>query len=214
MGSVIAALIIVLRGFQAQKTRRNVASGVGVALCCACVFTSLQYLRSATRQSTPEESSFHGIGQRAPDFSYTSFDDHSVHHLSDFAGRLLVLTISSTPCPRCQAELMNLNALQQAYGDQIVVLAITAANPAMTDGAEWGPRLALRQGFVRSAADLGSYLPADMVQPETYLIDTHGLLRNNLIGQLSFDRLETEILRYLPPEVHPKSVSGSEVGQH
>lgn len=197
--SLVGALAIVLRGFQPQRWVRNVSSGVGLLLCSLFMFASLQFMRIAPQKMVPLKPVFRGIGQRAPDLVYTSLQDGAKHHVSDLAGKMVVLNIWATWCQACESELPDLNRLQQAYGDHLVVLTITDEDPATI--AKYAPLAAMivQKGRVAPGADGGLFVRSDVARPVTHIIDSNGVLRETLIGQKSFQQFETEVLRYLPP---------------
>lgn len=200
MGSLIGALVIVLRGFQAQRLLRNVLSGLGVLLCSLCMFSSLRYMRTASGKTAPLKQVFRNVGQPAPDLAYWSLNDDSTHHLSDFSGKLVVLNIWATWSPACRAELSDLNRLQEAYGDRVVVLTISDEDADTISKYEPLATTILRKGRVHSGSSAGLYISPDVARPVTHIIDAHGILRKTLLGPQSFEQLETETVRYLAPK--------------
>lgn len=200
MGSVVAALAIVLRGFQAQRWVRNALSAAGIVLCSLCVFASLQYMRIAPRKMAPLKPVFRGVGQRAPDLVFTSLTDNSTHHLSEFNGKLVILNIWATWCSACRNEMPDLDRIQKAYGDRIVVLAITDEDPDTIARFQPLAAMLLHKGRVLSSAENGLYVRPDVVRPLTHVIDSQGTLRETLIGQQSFEQFQTEVVRYLSPK--------------
>jgi thiol-disulfide isomerase/thioredoxin len=198
MGSVIAALAIVLRGFQAKHLRRNFLSALGMVVCCLSVFVALKYMRIAPQKMAPLKPVFRRIGQPAPDLAYTSLTDNSTHHLSEFNGKLVVLNIWATWCAACQSEMPDLNRLQQAYGDRVVVLTITDEDAATVAVYKPLATMSMVKGRV-TEPNGGLYVRPDVVRPLTHIIDSRGVLRETLIGQQSYQQFQTEVVRYLAP---------------
>ncbi len=199
MASLVMAVAIVLRGFQAGRLRRNVLSGAGLVLCSVVMISSLKFMQIAPQKITPLKPVLRGIGQAAPDLVYTSLQDGTKHHVSELHGKLVVLNLWATSCASCQAEMPALNRLQQAYGDRLVVLAITDEDPAAVAGYAPLAHMVVRKGCVAPGSDGGLFVRPDVARPVTHIIDHNGVLRETLIGQHSFQQFETEVLRYLPP---------------
>jgi thiol-disulfide isomerase/thioredoxin len=199
MISVMGAIAIVLRGFQARRLRRNMLSGGGIVLCSLCIFASLQYMRIAPQKMVPLKPVFQGIGQRAPDLVYLSLQDGSRHHVAELAGKVVVLNVWATSCPASQAELPDLNRLQQAYGDRLVVLTITDEDADTVEKYTPLATMIVRKGLVRPGTDEGLFVPPDVARPVTHIIDANGVLRETLVGQQSFQQFETQVIRYLLP---------------
>ncbi len=198
MLSIVVALAIVLRGFQAQRAMRNVLCGAGILLCSLSMFVSLQYLRIAPQKMSPLKPVFRGIGQRAPDFDYTSLQDGRNHRISELSGKVVVLNMWATWCAACRTEMPDLNRLQQAYGDHLVVLTITDEDPETIAKFEPLTRMSVLKGWVRPGAEGGLFVRPDVARPVTHIIDSNGILRDTLIGQQTFDQFETKVLPYLP----------------
>jgi len=199
MVSLVGALAIVVRGFQAGRWYRNVLSGAGVVVCSLCMFVSLHYMRIAPQKIMPLKPVFRGIGQRAPDLAYVSLQDGSKHHVAELAGKLVVLNVWSTSSAASQAELVDLNRLQQAYGDRVVVLAITDEDTETIEKYAPLASMIVRKGRVPPGTDGGLFVSADVARPVTHIIDANGVLRETLIGKQSFQQFETEVVRYLAP---------------
>lgn len=199
MASVVGALAIVLRGFQAQRWMRNLLCAAGTVLCCLFMFVSLQYLRVAPQKMAPLKPLFKSAGQPAPDLIYTSLADNSTHRLSEFNGKVVLVNIWATWCAACRSEMQDLNRLQQTYPDRLVVLTITDEDPVTIARYESLSQLQLRQGRVPPETSSALYVRPDVVRPLTHIIDPQGVLRETLIGQQSFEQFQTKIVRYLPP---------------
>jgi len=199
MASVFGAMLIVLRGFQTNRLFRNLLSGVGIVACCLCLFASLQYIRIAPQKMKPLKPVFNAVGQRAPDLVYISINDGSIHRLSEFAGKVVVLNIWATWCAPCQDELPDLNRLQQAYGDRLVVLTLTDEDQETIINSNLLSTLVVFKGRVKPGTEDGLFVRPDVARPVTHIIDSKGILRNTFVGQQTFSQFESEVVPYLSP---------------
>jgi thiol-disulfide isomerase/thioredoxin len=65
------------------------------------------------------------IGQMAP-LDFTLQDMHGVDvELASYRGRVILLNFWATWCPPCRVEIPDLVAVQEAYGDDLVVLGLS-----------------------------------------------------------------------------------------
>lgn len=62
-------------------------------------------------------------GQVAPDFSLETLTGETLR-LSDFRGRPVLLNFWNSWCPPCRTEMSELQQVQEALGDRVVILAI------------------------------------------------------------------------------------------
>jgi thiol-disulfide isomerase/thioredoxin len=121
--------------FSPRSLRQRFAAlfGVGVivgvvlaGLWAAGVFDSTAG-EAATLVDTPPVDGVTDVGplagQVAPDFEITDFDGKR-HRLSDFRGDVVYINFWATWCVPCQAELPEIYALQEEYGDRIKVVEI------------------------------------------------------------------------------------------
>jgi len=197
--SLIGALVIVLRGFQAQRMGRNLVSVIGIVLCSVGILLSLRFMQSTAPKTASLKQVLRNVGHPAPDLTYLSLLDDSTHHVSDFGGKLVVLNLWSTSSPACRAEMTDLNRLQQAYGDRLVVLTLSDEDPETIKKFEPLAESVVRKGWVQPGSNSGLYVSPE-ARPVTHIIDSHGILRETLLGRQSFEQFETEVVRYLDPK--------------
>ncbi|MBC8163078.1 MAG: TlpA family protein disulfide reductase [Roseiflexaceae bacterium] len=69
------------------------------------------------------------IGQPAPDFQFT-LPDGTTQKLSDLQGKKVLLNFWATWCEPCRDEMPHLEQARQAYGDDLVILAVNKAEKA------------------------------------------------------------------------------------
>lgn len=105
---------------------------VAMALLWAAGVFSSPAGEAATLVDTPPVGGQMGLeigslaGQIAPNFEITDFDGER-HRLSDYRGRVVYLNFWATWCVPCKAELPDIYALQEKYGDRLVVITINKA---------------------------------------------------------------------------------------
>ncbi len=131
------------------------------------------------------------LATSAPDFTIT--DGLQTIHLSDYRGKIVVLNFWASWCAPCIEELPSLNALQKQM-PQIVVLGVNFND----DLASYHQFLTdhhvqfqtIHDESQRSNLAFGTTRP-----PETYIIDSHGIIRRKFIGPQ--DWTSPEIINYL-----------------
>ena len=67
-------------------------------------------------------------GKLAPNFEISDYDA-SRHRLSDLRGRAVYINFWATWCVPCQKELPDIAALQEEYGEDLVVIAVNRREP-------------------------------------------------------------------------------------
>lgn len=132
------------------------------------------------------------IGKTAPDFRVQD-EDRSVA-LSDLHGKVIVLNFWASWCPPCIEETPSLIAMQARMKDKVTVFAVS------TDETREGYLKYLREEntnflTVRDPARKSSTLYGTFGYPETYIIDTRGVIRRKVIGPIDWTR--QEMIQYL-----------------
>ena len=128
------------------------------------------------------------IGTTAPDFSVQDSDRQVT--LSQFHGKTVVLNFWATWCPPCVEEMPSLVEMQQRMTDKgIRVLAVSV------DVDEGAYRRFLKDHkvdllTVRDPSHKSSDLYGTFKYPETYIIDSNGILRRKFIGPVDWNTPE------------------------
>lgn len=122
-------------------------------------------------------------GFLAPEFSLPALDGNTIH-LSNLRGRPVLVNVWASWCPPCKAEMPAIQAVQDRYRDQgLVVLAVNAATQDTPEAArlfiETGgytfPVLLDIQGEVTRNYRIHSL-------PTSFFIDTEGIIREVVVG--------------------------------
>lgn len=120
-------------------------------------------------------------GEVAPPFELLDLDGNS-HHLSDFAGQVVVLNFWATWCPPCVEEMPSLQQLADSLeGDGLKVVAVSV-DERYADIAPFVEEHSLRFLVLH---DLGKRVSRryEVFQfPETWLIGRDGRLVSRIIG--------------------------------
>jgi cytochrome c biogenesis protein CcmG/thiol:disulfide interchange protein DsbE len=132
------------------------------------------------------------IGSPAPDF--TIQDSERTVSLHDFRGKTVVLNFWASNCPPCVEETPSLIQMQKLMGPKVVVLAVDVRD---TDEGyhKFLARYHVDLLTVRDAQDKSADLYGTTGQPETFIIDSTGVLRRKLVGPM--DWTSPEMIEYL-----------------
>jgi cytochrome c biogenesis protein CcmG, thiol:disulfide interchange protein DsbE len=117
-----------------------------------------------------------GIGQKAPNFSLTTFDGEEIT-LSELKGKVVVLNFWASWCKPCEQEAADLEAAWQYYQPRGDVIFL---------GADWTDTETAAQKYLDkfyitypNGPDLGTRISQSYRTtgvPETYIIDQNGIL--------------------------------------
>ena len=136
--------------------------------------------------------------QMAPDFTLTDIDGN-VFSLSDFRGKVVLLDFFATWCGPCRAEMPHLKALNEKFGEELVIISISV-DPNY-DSVE---RLkSFRQDYnitwtlARDTTNVQAQYNVTAI-PTLYIIDQNGYVRFHHVGLTEEDALITEISQIVP----------------
>jgi cytochrome c biogenesis protein CcmG, thiol:disulfide interchange protein DsbE len=132
------------------------------------------------------------VGRPAPDFTVRD-SDRSVS-LHDLRGKVIVLNFWASNCAPCIEELPSLIAMQSQMKDRVNVLAVSL------DQDDDAYHRFLREHEINLLTVHDSELKSGVLYktdgyPETFIIDTHGVIRRKFIGAVEWTK--PEILQYL-----------------
>jgi peroxiredoxin len=132
------------------------------------------------------------IGSTAPDF--TVKDSDRTVNLRDLRGKVVILNFWTSWCEPCIIEMPSLSRLQKQMASKITVLAVS------TDDDPTAYHRFLQQYnidflTVNDLQKKSSDLYGTTGQPETFIIDSSGVLRRKFIGAVNWT--SPEIVEYL-----------------
>ena len=140
------------------------------------------------------------VGFLAPDFLLKTLDGRAIR-LSDYLGKEVVVNFWSSQCPFCLTELRNYSRLVNENQGWLTVIAINRGEPsAVVDNYLNNYIKPSDIVFVFDPEDelYGRYQGKNM--PESFFIDTSGVIRDHKLGELLFEdmRLKVKMLREAP----------------
>jgi cytochrome c biogenesis protein CcmG, thiol:disulfide interchange protein DsbE len=144
-------------------------------------------MAACTSQSRPP-----GINVAAPDFTIKD-SDHTVT-LSQYKGKPVLLNFWATWCPPCVEEMPSLVQLQQKMKGKITVIAVS------TDIDDDAYHHFLKANHVdlltvRDGDQRVNQMYGTLKFPETYAIDSKGIVRRKFIGAVDWN--DPQIQQYL-----------------
>lgn len=134
---------------------------------------------------------------RAPSFSLTNLNGETVN-IEDFKGKKVLLNFWATWCPPCKKEMPDMENLYKEYKDKdFVVLGINMTHTEKSEEVVSAfvkeyrlsfPILMDKNGEVSYQYELLSY-------PTTYFIDSDGVIRSKVVGELSKEHMYREMMK-------------------
>jgi thiol-disulfide isomerase/thioredoxin len=192
-----------------------IVGAVLAGLWAAGVFDSTAG-EAATLVDTPPVAGVTDVGplagQVAPDFEITDFDGQR-HRLSDYRGDAVYINFWATWCVPCQAELPEIYALQEEYGDRIKVVEINRGETA-DKASKFLDGLGRLDGGMGVSFGVNGIDPTEalykryetlpiQVTPISIFIDARGVVTTLYNGQLTGDQMHAAV---------EKALSGDESG--
>ncbi len=180
----------------------------GVVLCGALVYYNFIDKPAVSGVS---------VGNKCLDFSATTYQEsdggftvsEEKFTLSQKIGKICIVNFWETWCPSCKAEMHVFNEIQEAYAEDVEVLAVLGTTTSVSKGAEW------LSGNNRTDADMvydwtgysltfGHMPDEDFVRfgyqgelPRTIIVDKSGILAYAKTGDMTYDDLKAEIEKIL-----------------
>jgi cytochrome c biogenesis protein CcmG, thiol:disulfide interchange protein DsbE len=158
-----------------------------LVLFCTLYAVPCALLQGCNRTSRPAQ-----VGERAP--AIVIHDEAQTVALNQYRGKVVVLNFWASWCAYCAAEWPSLEQLQQQVPNLVVVAVAFDSEPA--DYRQYVADNNLHNmTVVNDTTDQSNHSFDTTRPPETYIIDTHGVIRRKFIG--AQDWTNPEILNYL-----------------
>ncbi len=173
------------------------AAGLGAATCF--VAAALLILQAGL----PERATFTGLeiggvltapelGALAPQFRATMSDSGTLS-LAELRGTPVILNFWATWCQPCAIELPHLQRLHERYpSDELRIIAINTGEPIETI-APWAAQLQLSLEIALDPDFQIMTAFAVRGQPQTFVIDRYGVVRDIFFGAVDFDTLNRAV---------------------
>ncbi len=183
------ALIYIFISF--VKTRWLKISVVLTSLVFLSLLTFVTFLFDASLRSFTHSMALvkSTIGKKAPEIEFIDASAMQLHKLSDFKGRVIVLSFVSTQCKSCKDELNDLDSLAEIEKGNIKIIALTNDPVALI-------RESLRDQsdqILMGASNGKSWIDPGEYKPFTIILDKEGKVCNYFYGRENFEFLKETV---------------------
>jgi len=182
-------------------TRRSTLPALGALALLA--ITTPGALGARNRQPAAPATGLRTVyyGKQPPDFSYAVATESSA--LSAHYGRPVVINFWATWCDPCRDELEAFVKLEQAYGDRVTLVTLSAedAGVARSYLRNRGLDLPVAEDPGRAVFDAYSIGPI----PVTIVLDPDGTVAHVAVGELDWNELRAAVDAALALEPAPAS---------
>lgn len=129
------------------------------------------------------------INKAAPNFSVITFDNQKII-LEELKGKPVVLNFFASWCVPCWAESVELESVWQQYKDKSYFIGL-----AVNDSTDAAIKFVKETGvsFYTSKDNLAGTISLDYGVtgiPETFFIDSKGIIKNKFLGAITRDKIE------------------------
>lgn len=186
--AALVCAVVILLTFTASELPSSQATRVGAV---KEEQASTQTAVPAARP-TPDllQASYAEIGQPAIDFALSDLDGNTVW-LSDYRGKVVIISFWATWCPPCQAEIPELVELYPALqADGVVILAVNFQETADTVDA-FAQEMNMNFPVLLDTQGYLAYVNGVRALPTSLFVDRQGVLRYSYMGSLTEDSLNS-----------------------
>jgi cytochrome c biogenesis protein CcmG/thiol:disulfide interchange protein DsbE len=189
-----------------------VVVGLGLLLVGAAVTRHLtgSWLPTAGPRTGPPPALTSGRGvkltftdhpQPAPEIALADLDGRPVN-VADWKGKVVLVNFWATWCGPCVEEIPALEALQEHYRDQLVILGLSIDTKPAAEVKQFAARLKVNYPVAMSTEAIERALGGVSAVPVTFLIDPEGRVVQRHVGLINPTVTEHEIrtLAKLPTE--------------
>lgn len=135
-------------------------------------------------------------GERAPGFELTDIYGRR-YRLADFEGKPVVLNIWATWCPPCADEIPDVVAFARDHDGEVAVLSISV-DDATADVAAFAEEHGINYPVLRDDGEAAAkYVGPTGGIPQTYFIDSGGIVRGHIYGSAGREVFEERLRRLL-----------------
>lgn len=129
----------------------------------------------------------------APNFALKDYDGNAVT-LSQFAGRPVVVNAWAAWCPFCREELKDFAAVQEEFGNRVIIIAIDRAEPLET-AQRYTDELGVtgKMIFLLDPSDSFYQSIGGFSMPETIFVDAAGQIVFHKRGPMKVEEIRERI---------------------
>ncbi|MGC6588835.1 TlpA family protein disulfide reductase [Paenibacillus sp. Dod16] len=124
-----------------------------------------------------------GIGEAGYDFKLEDLKGN-VHQLSDYKGKVVVINIFATWCEPCVDEAPELEAFEQNYNNEAKLLILDKGEPK-DRVAKFIEKHKTTSTYLFDFDNQVSEKYGVRGQPETFILDKEGIIRQHIIGTVN-----------------------------
>lgn len=134
-------------------------------------------------------------GQQAPDIQLTTLEGKPFK-LSDYRGEKVILNFWATWCPPCKAEMPDMQEFHEKHrneGVEVVAVNLTVAEKKIEDVHQFIKDYGITFTIpLDETGMIGEQFQANSI-PTSYLIDEKGIVRQHMVGPMSYDWMVEKI---------------------
>lgn len=146
----------------------------------------------------PLQAMYPRTNEPAPEQAFHLVNTGASQSLHDYSGKVVLLNVWATSCHGCVLEMPALDQLQQNYAKQgVVVITLSPeSRAALAKFAGSNPTHNVN-AYTDGDQRLSPLVACAIGLPMTYIIDSHGMLRETVIGSHDYSFYEQHVKSYL-----------------
>ena len=131
----------------------------------------------------------HNIGQKIYDFDFVDIREERTYHLSNFAGKVVLLNFWGTYCRPCIEEFPDLKRIEAEYPDNVSVIALSDENKERI--MNFIQKIESPSIVGRFASE--KWIDLENFRPLTIIIDKKGIIREYMFGKKDYSSFKSAI---------------------
>jgi len=146
----------------------------------------------------PLQAMYPRTNEPVPEQGFHLVDTGASRNLHDYAGKVVVLNVWATYCHGCVLEMPDLEKLQQNYGQQgVVVITLSPESRGALANFAGGSPAHHVNAYAEGGQQSSPLVACAKALPMTYIIDSHGVLRETVLGSHDYNFYEQHVKSYL-----------------
>lgn len=183
-GAVALGVIIVVG---VRQNQRPAAGGVPMVFADAGSATTLRFVKNPAQM---------------PPMTFQDLDGNTMS-TSDLEGKVTLVNFWATWCPPCREEIPAFIELQERYGDQLLIIGVSADEGPVEDVRAFADEYGINYPIVMQNEEFLDHFPGVFALPTTFVLDTDANTVQKHVGLISpaIYELETRVMTGLPADV-------------